>query len=196
MLGRLGVVSLAVSVLAGLVALAGCSEGPSGPGGAGSPTGSPSSAPDPAVLDWVGKACTAHDSLLNLPRTSLTIDSAFSERERPELVRHLAALRDRFQAARTTLDGLRPAPVPGGDDLIAVELAPLDKSLAELNEFVENARVFPSDGMEAVFALAQVEAVTFERDTAGVRRVLDTNPVLAAAYRQNDECLVPEPTSS
>lgn len=56
--------------------------------------------------------------------------------------------------------------------------------------------MFPSDGMEAVFALAQVEAVTFERDTAGVRRVLDANPALAAAYGQNDECLVPEPTSS
>ncbi|MEO3930870.1 hypothetical protein ABGB07_44560 [Micromonosporaceae bacterium B7E4] len=192
MLGRLGLVSLAVSVLAGLVALAGCSEDPSGPDVAGSP----SSAPDPAVLDWVGKACTAHDSLLNLPETSLTIDSAFSERERPELLRHLTALRDRFQTTRTTLDGLRPAPVPGGDDLIAVELAPLDKSLAELNKFVENAKVFPSDGMEAVFTLAQVEAVTFKRDTAGVRRVLDTNPALAAAYRQNHECLVPEPTPS
>ena len=195
MLGWLRSVSLAVSVLAGLVALAGCSEDPSGPSVAGSPTGSPSSAPDPAVLDWVGKACTPHD-LLKLPETSLTIDSAFSERERPELVRHVAALRDRFRTVRTTLDGLRPAPVPGGDDLIAVELAPLDESLAKLEEYVENAKVIPSDGMEAVFALAQVEVVARKRDTAGVRRVLDANPALAAAYGQNDECLVPEPTSS
>jgi hypothetical protein len=192
MLGWLRSVSLAVSVLAGLVTLAGCSEDPSGP----SVAGSPSSAPDPAVLDWVGEACSAHDSLLNLPKTSLTIDSAFSERERPELVRHLAALRDRFRTARTTLDGLRPAPVSGGDDLIAVELAPLDESLAKLEEYVENAKVFPSDGMEAVFVLAQVDAATFRRDTAGVRRVLDANPALAAAYGQNDECLVPEPTPS
>lgn len=189
-------VSLAVSVLAGLVVLAGCSENPSGPIVAGSPTGSPSATPDPAVLDWVGKACTAHDSLLNLPQTSLTIDSAFSERERPQLVRHLAALRDRFRTARTTLDGLRPAPVPGGDDLIAVELAPLDDSLGKLEEYVANARVFPSEGMKAVFTLAQLDAVSFERDTAGVRRVLDANPALAAAYGQNDECRVPQPTSS
>ncbi|MDW5325776.1 hypothetical protein R6Y94_18265 [Plantactinospora sp. KLBMP9567] len=184
--------TVSVSVLVGLVALAGCSEGPFGP----DVTGSPSSAADPAVLDWVGKACTAHDSLLNLPETSLTGNSAFSQRERPELVRHLAALRDRFQTARSMLDGLRPAPVPGGDDLIAVELAPLDESLGKLKEYVENAKVFPSEGMAAVFRLAQVEAVTFKRDTAGVRRVLDANPALAAAYGQHDECLVPDPTSS
>ncbi|MBE1488472.1 hypothetical protein [Plantactinospora soyae] len=198
MRGWLRSVGLAVSMLVGLVALAGCSDDPSGPGVAASPTVSPSPTPtpDPAVLDWVGKTCTAHDSLLNLPQTSLTIDSAFSERERPQLVRHLTALRDRFRTARTTLDGLRPAPVPGGDDLITVELAPLDEILDKLDEYLGNAKVFPSEGMKAVFTLAQVESVSFERDTAGVRRVLDANPALAAAYGQHDECRVPEPTSS
>jgi len=196
MVGWLRSVSLTLSVMAGLVALASCSEDPSRPSVAESPTGSSSSAPDPAVLDWVGKACTAHDPLLNLPQTSLTIDSAFSERERRELVRHLTALRDRFRTARTTLNGLRPAPVPGGDDLITVELAPLDKSLAKLEEYVKNAKVFPSDGMKAVFTLAQLEAATFERDTAGVRRVLDAHAALATAHGQNDKCLVPEPTTS
>ncbi|ANZ38745.1 hypothetical protein BBK82_24455 [Lentzea guizhouensis] len=171
-----------------VAAVAGCSSPP--------PVSSPpsSAAPDKAaVLAWVDQVCAAGKPTLTVSAV-VAMGPKFAqgqqpvEADRPAVIAYVTKLLDMHAQAKAAYDAVGPSPVPRGDELVAGRRKGLGELVPKLQEYLDNVRRFPPQGIDAPALLAGVEVVSWKPEGPGLGELRDAHPVLDEAYKQAPNC--------
>ncbi|MGK3203192.1 hypothetical protein [Amycolatopsis sp. MEPSY49] len=150
-------------------------------------TGSSSAAvPTEAVVAWVDVMCAVEKlSLWNPPPPVKA--TGLKEADRALVVGYLTEGYAAFSQAKTSLDGLGPAPVPQGNELVTATRAAVGKMADKFGEYVQEARTYPAPDFGAPYRLAQDDVASY---TAGetLAELAQQNPTVAAARKQARRC--------
>lgn len=171
-----------------VIAAAGCSSPP--------PIAPPPAAdPDKAVVvDWMNQVCGANKEILPV---SVVVASAPkfatgqqpTEADRPAVIKTLTTLRDMYTKAKTAYDGIGPAPVARGDELVNGHRKGLAELVPKLQEYLDNAQRLPANSIDTPLTLAGIDTMTWKAEGPGLGELRDADPRVADGYAHAVNCL-------
>jgi hypothetical protein len=174
---------------AGVAIVSACTESPTDQAAPTSPTTTRSAptAPDAATVAWVDVICEV-DSLRSWnPMPPLDATTEPTEADRAKIVTYLTEGRDAFAQAKALLDGLGPAPVPGGDQLVTASQTAVGGLAQQFEMYVQEAQTYPVQDLFVPYRLAQGDIASY---TVGITlgELVQQNPTLVAAKSQAPRC--------
>lgn len=168
--------------------VSGCGDAPSGQA-----TVHRSKGPDPALVSWVGEFCAAGDALLKMP-APIPVPDRTTESDRSRLLRFLASAHSALTEARKEFAGVRRAPAPSGNTLLAKYRKAIAGVLKSEAKYTTAARTFPGADLHSVYTLAGLDIGLFdpagypEPGYDGLDTYLKHHSDLAAAYHRAAAC--------
>ena len=147
---------------------------------------SSAAAPIEAVVAWVDVLCAVEKLTLWNPPPPVKA-TGLKEADRVAVVGYLTDGYTAFSQAKTSLDGLGPAPVSHGDELVTATRTAVGKMADKFGEYVQEARTFPAPDFGAPYRLAQDDVASYTvGETLG--ELARQNPTVAAAQKQARRC--------
>ena len=175
------------AVLAVLPVVQSCSAGP--PPAASAPPAATSTtpAPDPALTSWLAEVCLSDKHFQELGLTRVPIEAGYPREQVLEL---LTALRQAVQSAIEVFGSIRPAPVAGGDEVVAAYVAALTELLASLDETIAEPPV-EADGRDVGLLLISTRLLILRPRGADLPTLAARSPELTRAYESVFACQRP-----
>lgn len=130
--------------------------------------------------------CAVQQTLADAPQPPEVGDPA-PESARPAVVAYLQATGRTLDTARDQLQQLGPPP-PAGVKLVAGYERALSSASDRIADSLAGALLFPPDGMNASFVLAQVEMATLSPDGPTLAGLIKSDSLLAKAHELAARC--------
>jgi hypothetical protein len=148
---------------------------------------------DAALVTWMGKFCTASETLLNMPAPHPD-PGPTTEADRAPLLQFLTAAGSVLTSAKQAFAKMPAGPVKSANDLLDMYRRNIDSVLGDDAKYTAEARIFPPDGLESLYVVAGVDIGLF--DPAGypaagygtLDKYLAARPDLNSAYHRAPAC--------
>jgi hypothetical protein len=139
------------------------------------------------LVAWMGDFCEARESLLELP-SPLPHPGTITEADRQPLLDFLADMDAALAAAEEAVVGLPTPPVAAGSDVVDSYRADLDEQRSQMAEYSVMATAFPPDGLENVYVISGIAAISFLPGGDDLSDYLDGQDDLTQAYQEAPAC--------
>ncbi|WP_255955349.1 hypothetical protein [Streptomyces odontomachi] len=198
--------TVSIVLLAAVHMLAGCSAGTSGGGSSGRPAGASSSAasraaaPTRSQVTWLGKVCAADEDFQTQQSAARVVVLSFIPREpsRGEIVHFVKVnhqeLRDKVQQ----FGKFRPAPVRGGDEVVAAYVGALKTAATTTGELQRTADD-PASSHETLAGLPLEVSDALQAvlpKGADLPGLTARDPTAKQAYRAASDCRAAHPLTA
>lgn len=177
--------TMSIAVLSLLLLAAAC-------GGSPAPTARPSSAA--LLVTWMGKFCTASDTLLKMPSPLPNPGNTTTEADRPPLEKFLTDAGTVLTSAKQAFAKVPAGPTKSADDMLGLYRRNIDSALGTDAKYATEARIFPAGDLDDIYVLAGLDIGLF--DPAGypqpgygaLDKYLSAHPDLKTAYHRAPAC--------
>lgn len=173
-------------VVAVLPVVQSCTAG-SPPASAPPATSSTTPAPDPALTSWLGRVCLSDKQFQELGLTSIPTGAGYP---RDQVVELLTALRQAVGSAIEVFNAIGPAPVEGGDEVVAAYVTALNELLASLDRTIA-APPAEVDGRDLGLLLISTRLIILRPEGADLPSLVARSPELTRAYESVLPCQRP-----
>ncbi len=163
-----------------------CSAGPP-PAASAPPPGPTTPVPDPALTSWMGRLCLSDKQFQELGTTRIPVEAGYP---REQVVELLTALRQAVRSSVEVFGSIGPAPVAGGDEVVAAYVTALTDLLGSLDRTIA-APPTEVDGRDLGLLLISTRLLVLRPRGADLPALAARSPELTRAYESVLACQRP-----